>query len=131
MKRLLAVLLALTLAFSLCGCAKTNVSIHDDVSLTFIHEKTHINVTLEADAAKSVIDILGQKRYDPIWTGVPTCGFDPNISLKVGDRVFAIACDSCNFVQDLNAQKYFSVSQNEMDQIRSLFEKYGGYFPCV
>ena len=131
MKRLLAVLLSFALALSLWGCAKTNVGIHDAVSLIFIYEQTHINVTLEDDAAKSVIDILNHKRYDPIWAGVPSCGFDPNISLKIGDRIFAIACDSCNIVQDLSAQKYFSVSQNEMDQIRSLFEEYGGYFPCI
>lgn len=29
------------------------------------------------------------------------------------------------------ALKYFSISEDGIDYIHALFEKYGGYFPCV
>ena len=56
------------------------------------------------------------------------------ISLKVGGRIFAIARDTCNCIQDLSLYpnlRYFDVSKKDMEYIHTLFEKYGGHFPCV
>ena len=131
MKRLFVILFTLTLALSLCGCAKTNIGPAEDVFLTFVYEGTNINVTLEGEEAEAVMAILDGNRYHPLWAGVPSCGFDPNISIKVGNQIFAIACDNCNFVQDFHNQRYFDITQKEMEQVRSMFEKYGGHFPCV
>ena len=131
MKRLLTVLIILVVLFSLCSCSETSVSKNSEVTLTFIYGEKNIRVTLEDDEAEKVIDILNGNNYDPISSGVPSCGFDKNVSLKVGGHVFAIACDMCNSIQDLGNLRYFSVTQEDMEYIRSLFEKYGGYFPCI
>lgn len=131
MKRLIAVLLILVVMLSICGCSKTSVSKDADVTLTFIYRDENILVTLEDDEAQKVIDILNGNNYGPIFSGVPSCGFNKNISLKVGDRVFAIARDTCNSIQDLGNLRFFDIPQEDMYYIHSLFEKYGGYFPCI
>ena len=131
MKRFFAVLMILVMLVSICGCSKTSVNKNADVILTFAYGGDNIRVTLEDDEAEKVIDILNEKNYDPIFSGVPSCGFDKNISLKVENRVFAIACDTCNCIQDLGNLRYFDIPKEDMEYIHSLFEKYGGYFPCV
>ncbi len=131
MKRLLVIFVILFLMVAVCGCSKTSVSEDADVMLTFIYGDKDIRVTLEDSEAEKVVDILNGNDYDLISSGLPSCGFDKNISLKVGGHVFAIARDMCNSIQDLGNLRYFSVTQEDMEYIRSLFEKYGGYFPCI
>ena len=131
MKRFFAVLMVLVVLVSICGCTKTSVNKNANVTLSFVYGEDNISVTLEDDEAKKVIDILNGNNYDPISSGVPSCGFDKNISLKIGGRTFAIACDTCNCIQDLGNLRYFDISEEDMEYIHSLFEKYGGYFPCI
>ena len=131
MKRFFAVLMILVLLISICGCSKTSVSNNADVTLSFVYGDDNIRVTLEDDEAEKVIDILNGNDYNPISSVVPSCGFDKNISLQVSGRTFAIACDTCNTVQDLGNLRYFNIPNEDMEYIHSLFEKYGGYFPCV
>ena len=131
MKRLCAVFMILVVMISLWGCAKTSVEKNADITLTFHYEEENISVTLEANEAERVSAILDGNHYDPLFYSIPSCGFDENISLKVGNRIFAIACDTCSCIQDLGNQRYFEIPAEDMEYIHSLFEKYGGYFPCV
>lgn len=131
MKRFLSILTVLFLLISICGCSQTSVSKDSDVTLTYIYGDKDIHVTLEDDEAEKVIEILDGNEYDPISSGMPSCGFDRNVSLKVGGRTFAIACDTCNCIQDLGRLRYFTIPQEDIQYIHSLFEKYGGSFPCV
>ena len=131
MKRFFAVFIILVVLISICGCAKTNINKNADVTLNFIYGDKDIRVTLEDDEAEKVIAILNGNNYAPIASGIPSCGFDKNISLKVGGRVFAIACDTCNCIQDLGNLRFFDIPKEDMEYIHSLFEKHGGKFPCI
>ncbi len=131
MKRCVAILMILVVMLSVCGCSKTSVSNNADVTLIYIYGEENISVSLSAEEAEKVIAILDGNRYDSVTSGVPSCGFDKNISLEVGNRVFAIARDTCNCIQDLGNLRYFAVSQEEIEYIHALFENYGGYFPCI
>ena len=131
MKRLLAIFVILSIMVAVCGCSQTSVSEGADVMLTFIYGDKNISVTLEDSEAEKIIDILDGNNYNPASSGIPSCGFDKNVSLKVGSRVFAIACDTCSIIQDLSNLRYFNISQEDMEYIHSLFEKHGGYFPCI
>ena len=131
MKRFVTILFVLAIILTLCGCSGTRVNRDADVTLTFQYGDENISVVLPDEEAAKVIDILDGNRYDPMFSGVPSCGFNPDVSLKVDNRVFAIACDLCNYVQDLGNLRFFSIPQKDMEYIRSLFEEYGGYFPCV
>ena len=131
MKRYFAVFTVLVILVSICACTKTSVNKNADVTLTFICGEDNIRVTLDDEEAEKVIDILNGKKYASISSGVPSCGFDKNISLKVGGQTFAIACDTCNYIQDLGNFRYFDIPIEDMKYIHSLFQKYGGYFPCI
>lgn len=130
MKRFLCILLGFVLLFSFCGCT-TNVSGSQKVKLTFQCGEENIQAVLNDEEAARVITILDGKAYSSVFDGIPSCGFDSGISLTVGSRVFAIARDTCNCIQDLGNLRYFDISYEDMGYIHSLFEKYGGYFPCV
>lgn len=132
MKRLLAILLTLALMLPLCGCEKTSVNKSASVTLNFVHEEANIKAVLTDDEAAQIVDILDGKRYEPFDPlVVPACGYDTNISLQVGGRIFGIACDGCNGMQDYGNLRYFYIPEEDTAYIHSLFEKYGGYFPCI
>ena len=131
MKRLCAVLVVVALMLSLCGCSKVSVNTNADVKLTYVYGDKDIRVTLEDEEAEKIIEILSEKTYNPASSGIPSCSFNKDISIKVGNRAFALACDSCNGFQDLGNLRYFDIPEEDMEYIHSVFEKYGGHFPCV
>ena len=131
MKRVSIAILALAVMLFACGCAQTHVSKNADVVLTFVHEEKNIKVILEEEEAQKVIAIFDGKEYDPFTLSVPSCGYSPDISLTVGYRVFGLACDTCNGILDYSGLRYFYIPEEDLQYLHSLFEKYGGYFPCV
>ena len=131
MKRIWIISLFILVMISLCACGRTTVDQTAEVTLTFIYEDENISVTLAAEEAEQVRDILDGCSYDSRFAGIPSCGFHENISLRIGNRVFAVACDTCNCIQDLDNLRYFHIPIEDMEYIRSLFEKNGGYFPCL
>lgn len=131
MKRLLAILIITVILFSFSGCGRTRVPKGADVTLTFVYEEKEIHVTLDDDEAERVIVILDGNSYAPVASGIPSCGFSMNVSLSVGGQIFAIACDTCNCIQDFGKLRYFDIPQEDMEYIHSLFEKHGGCFPCI
>ena len=131
-KQLRIILLILVIVFSLYACSKTRVAADQDVTLLFIYEDKNITATLTDEEAAKVIEILNGNTYDPLFLiGYPSCGFWNTVALKVGDRTFSIASDTCNCIRDLGNLMYFDIPEEDMAYIHSLFEKYGGYFPCV
>lgn len=131
-KQLRVVLLILVIIFSLYACSKTRVAADQNVTLLFIYEDKNITATLTDEEAAKVIEILNGNTYDlTILFGSPSCGFWDTVALKVGERTFSIASDGCNCIRDLGNLMYFDIPEEDMAYIHSLFEKYGGYFPCV
>ena len=132
LKQLWVVLLILILIFSLYACSKTRVAANQDVTLLFIYEDKNITATLTDEEAAKVIEILNGNTYDPtILLGSPSCGFWEDVALKVGERTFSIASDGCSCIRDGSNRMYFDIPEGDMAYIHALFEKYGGYFPCV
>ncbi len=131
MKRVISILFILAIILSLCACSKVKINSDSDVTLAFIYGDKNINTTLTKEESEKVIDILDGSSYSPRFSGTPSCGFSKDISLKVGGKIFAIANDTCNQVKDMKNLKFFSIPKEDMDYIHSLFESYGGHFPCV
>ena len=130
-KQLRIILLILVIVFSLYACSKTRIAADQDVTLLFIYEDKNITATLTDEEAAKVIEILNGNTYDPILLGYPSCGFRKDVALKVGNRRFSIASDACNCIYDASRLHYFDIPKEDMAYIHALFEKYGGYFPCV
>ena len=101
----------------------SNVKRNDKVELILIYDEQNIQVVLPDDEANKVKDILDGNLYD-LFPGTPACGFMKCYGFKIGDNYFAMPLDSCNTINDSKTQRYFDVSQEEMDYLRSLFQKY-------
>ena len=130
MKRFLYIALVVVLLILVIYCIlpKSNVNSNDQVELILISDERDIQVVLPDDEANKVKDILDGNLYDP-FPGTPACGFLKCYGFKIGDNYFAMPLDSCNTINDSETndsetQRYFVVSQEEMDYLRSLFQKY-------
>lgn len=126
MKRLICFFLMISCLMSLAGCRETKISEDATVTLHF----NDIVQELTAEESAKVIEILNGNPYDPL-SGVPACGFSKEVSFEIGGRFYAVAMDTCNNMQDLGTLRFFDISEEGIDYIHALFEKYGGYFPCV
>ena len=75
------------------GYSQTRVRENGDTTLNFVYGNQNIHVTLTGEEKERVRGILDGNSYDPVFYGIPSCGFDPDVSFQMGIRVFAIACD--------------------------------------
>lgn len=126
MKRLICLLLVLSSLLALSGCRETKISEDAAVTLHFYD----IVQELTAEESAKVIEILDGNPYEPL-SGIPACGFSKEVSFEINGRFYAVAMDTCNNMQDLGTLRFFDISEEGIDYIHALFEKYGGYFPCV
>ena len=110
---------------------KAHVNKHAPVTLTFACGENDIRVTLEKEEATAVSKILNGTKYNPRTGGTPACGYGRDVTIRVGGRVFAVAQDSCNCLFDFGALRYLDIPQTDIEYIHQIFEKYGGYFPCI
>lgn len=64
-------------------------------------------------------------------TDSPSCSFTEDVSLKIDNKTFCIACDTCGNIYLLEEDKYFHLSDEENKTIRKILENYGFKFPCI
>lgn len=95
--------------------------------LKFHYSDVNIDETLTKEQSKRVSDIFNGKRY----IDEPSCGFSEDASISFDGEIFAIASDSCRIVKIIGKDKCIELSESEIQEIHSIFEQYGGYFPCV
>lgn len=131
MKKLLAIILSAILLLSVAGCGQTQMQINDpsQATLKFIYADKEIVQVLDADDTAKIVEMFSGKALD--GNSTPSCGFDDDISITFGNQVFAIACDDCAVVKDCKSNKYFDITSEDKEYLVSLFEEYGGFFPCV
>lgn len=128
MKRLICFFLTVCCLMVLAGCRETKISEYETVTLHF----DDIVQELTAEESAKVIEILNGNTYKDVFTsGVPACGFSKEVSFEINGKFYCIAMDTCSRVRGFGSSRYFSVSEDGIDYIHALFEKYGGYFPCV
>ena len=125
MKRFLCIALGIIIPILVIYCIlpRSNVNSNNQVKLILIYDEQNIQVVLPDDEANKVMDILDGNLY-VLFPGTPACGFMKCYGFKIGDNYFAMPLDSCNTINDSKTQRYFDVSQEEMDYLRSLFQKY-------
>ena len=94
----------------------------------FQYKDKDFEVHLSDEDAKVIIDIFNGKL---IINDSPSCGFDESCSVKINNKTFCIASDLCGEVYVLEKDKYFSLSEEENQKVRSILMKYGFEFPCI
>ena len=130
MKRFLPLLLIVALMISISGCSRIHISQNELAVLTY-HEPVVNNTetiveTLSAEESARVRQILTNAKYNP---GIGGCYYTEDISFTFGDQVFAVACDGCETIWDIQNDKYYAVDQEDWAYIKALFKQYGGKLP--
>ena len=78
--------------------------------------------------AKEIKNIMNTKSYSGVF---PTsCGYDMNVAVTIGFRHYLVAMDGCTGIS-LPIGTSFDISDENMDRLHSIFEKYDMHFPCI
>lgn len=116
MKKLFVLLLVLSLL--LCGCSSGKKA-----TLILTCYDNNVVQELTTEEAEEVSRIFNSKWISDIG-GVPACGFGDDVAIKVGSTTYRIAKDQCSRIQA--GLFTYNISDEDMDYIHSLFEKYSG-----
>lgn len=103
-----------------------NIVNSNEAKIVYIYGDKNILEKLNEDDLLTIENIINGKQ---LYQDEPSCGFDENISLHFNNNIFSVACDGCPIIKYNN--KYFSVSDSQIEQIHNIMEKYGAEFPCV
>ena len=133
MKRLVVIFLSCCLLLGLCGCGVVRLKPDDVVQISYRNEHTGVSFRemLTEQEKVTVVNILnGKPQKFSVFNGVPSCSFDPQVSIIVNGTTFALALDKCGMLQNCNTKQYISISDSERKAIEALFTTRGGTFPC-
>ena len=134
MKRFIAVILLCILVTGLCACGVVRLSANAQGIVTYHNEHTCVSFSerLTKQEEETVVGILnGKKQESAIFSGVPSCGFSPDISITIDGVTFALAMDKCGVLQNCSTMQYIYISDAERETIEAIFTSRGGTFPCV
>ena len=126
-----ALLVLILLPVCLSSCGQIAALPKGNARLVFIDERINENVDVELTEEESarLREIFEGKNCDDPFS-VPSCGFTTDVSIRFGSEIFCPACDGCNGFR-WGLIGYFDVTPEEINWVHALFEKYGGFFPCI
>ena len=134
MKRFVAVTLSCCLLLGLCACGVVRLSANAQGIVTYHNEYTGVSFSerLTKQEVETVVGILnGKKQESAVFSGVPSCGFNPDTSITIDSVTFALALDKCGVLQNCSTMQYIYISDAERETIETIFTSRGGSFPCV
>ena len=102
---------------------KNKINSSDEVKLIHTDDERDIQVVLPDDEASKIRDILDGKIY-LLFPGTPACGFLLCHGFSIGDTFYAVAIDTCGTIMNCSSDRFFDVSEKEINYIHSLFETY-------
>lgn len=94
----------------------------------FKHNESNIQAELSAEHTKQIVSIFQGKK---LRKNSPSCGFTEDVSVKIDDKTFCIACDTCRIVYLLEDDRYFHLSDTENSSLREILTYYGFELPCI
>lgn len=128
-KSLLTVAVIFILSFLLWRSISVNIGIVNKCEIINLYNNPTIKESLTESEIKLVCDIFEGKL---MYVDTPSCGFSESVSICFnGKQTFCIACDGCPLVYFMEKDKYFRISNEDMQQIHNILEGYGFSFPIV
>lgn len=116
-------------AFYLINAYKVKTDTAKTGQVIFEYADVKISENLSDEDLTAIKKIFDGKRP---YNDIPSCGFSDKIAVVLdGSQVFGVACDGCPNIYYKNKGKYFSLSDEENEILRSILKKYGFTFPCV
>lgn len=127
MKRFFCLLLCLCLLCPLWGCSTVRLGDCDSGTVRFHAGEKNIDATLSAADLQTVLGIFEGKSMSK---GMPSCGFTPDVAICLNGTSYCIANDTCPYIFVQESLRYFKLSEEENQTLRTLMERYGCSFPC-
>ena len=132
MKKLVCILLGAILLMSTAGCATVRIKSNPTGKVVYNCNGISFEEDLTAEELAAVIEILdGKEQKMSLFSGTPSCGFDPNIAIIINGIRYALACDKCGTLQNCSNLCYIDVSDSERFILEEIFTSRGGKFPCI
>lgn len=129
MKKSILTIIAFSLALCLCACALVvKIDTDDKAIARFAYGDKDINTEFATEDFKEIATIFEGKE---LYNDTPSCSFNEDIAVMVGDSHFCIANDACGIVYVKEKDKYFKLTDEENQKLRVLLEGYGFTFPCI
>lgn len=94
----------------------------------FIYGDIKIETEISDENLNQLVDVFEGKI---LKIDSPSCEFTENVSVKIDNKTFCIACDTCGVIYLIEEDKYFYLSEEENETIRKILESYGFEFPCI
>ena len=128
----LSIMLVFMLLLSLClaGCTRVSVSSKKPGELVFSFPERDVDIHQiltqeETDALAAIVNGKSMSFENS------SCGFYRDVCFIIDGTRFCPACDTCNGIRVYGIGMEITVSQEDIQFIHDLFEKYGGEFPCI
>lgn len=131
-KKVLSVVLILFCAvIIILNFSFVRVNKNETATARYIYGDKNITAEISTEDTKDIAEILNGKRLSIF--DLPSCGFNENIAVVIGNKTFCIACDDCAtmFYKDKVKKGYINLEADENEKIRTILEDYGFAWPCV
>ena len=103
----------------------------DSLILRFVYGDKDIRVALSVEESRALKKIFFNEKTPR--ANKPSCKITENVSIRMEHEsetlIFCVACDMSPIINIQNS--YLKISEDEQKCIYQIFEKYGGFFPCV
>lgn len=124
---LLCVATAVVMYFVICR--RVRLSDIDKAEIRYNYETVSVNESLTKEETELITDVF---ENNFLYSDNPSCGFSQDISIVMDDdKTFCIARDTCGIIYWKEKDKYFKVSDEDIEKVHKIFENHGGKFPCV
>lgn len=123
-----SLIIVLCLILCLCGCSTGKIDAENEGVVRFVYSDKNIETRLSNDDLNKIADILSEKQ---LYYSEPACPFSEDIAIIIDNKTYCVAGDGCGIIYLMEKNLCFDLSDEENNEIRSLLENYGFYFPCV
>ena len=128
MRKVIGILLVVILILGCTGCADAIVHDRNGAgSITYVYGSLYISEELSALEISRILDILDDKLEVPL---TPDCGFSAAVSFCIGDYTYALAKDGCPLLYNCTTERCITLSEEERQELETLFTSRGSIFPC-
>ena len=127
MKKVVCILLSILLLMGCMGCA-VGISHPAGTAVRICYDRENVSFDLELsqEEASVVLSVLNGKRRDLDMTVTGAgCGFGREQSVIINGSTYCLAQDGCGVIWEEGTDNYYVVSDQEMKQLKDIFQAHG------
>ena len=127
MKRVSCILLSVLLLVVCAGCAAAvSYPAETVVRICYDRENASLELELSREEADVVLSVLnGKKRDLDLTVTGAACGFGREQAFLIAGTAYCLAQDGCGVIWEEGTDRYYIVSNQEMEQLKEIFQAHG------